>query len=99
MINDPMFHKAQTIAKSLADDVHNGEVKIECLQFFETQWDLFVKKMSNKLKGDFYNHVDSPLIYLNDREFIGNGDDFAEWALLNYKISSNEPVALWNSMA
>ena len=46
------------------------------MEFFECQWEQFVKTTANKLKGVFYDHVESPLIYLNEKEYVGDGDDF-----------------------
>ena len=52
-IQDAAFHKCVAAAKYLQDQ--NPEfVSIECLQFFETQWEEYIKKTANKLKGVFY---------------------------------------------
>lgn len=66
MVTDPLFHRSVAIARQL-EALHPVQVKAECLQFFETQWSQFLKKISNKLKGVFYEHPEqNALIYLND---------------------------------
>jgi len=70
-ISDPAFHKCVTAVKYLQDQ-HPETVTIECLQFFETQWEEYIKKTANKLKGIFYQHSGTHLILLNDTEYIGN---------------------------
>ena len=36
---------------------------------------------------------------MNDNQYIGNGDDFIEWALVNYKQNDTEPHSYWTKMA
>jgi len=36
------------------EEQYYGIVTIECMQFFETQWEDFLKKTANSLKGVFY---------------------------------------------
>ena len=54
---------------------------------------------ANNLKGSFYNHQESPLIYVNDKQYIGNGNDFIEWALITYQHNDTEPVSHWTKIA
>ena len=54
-ITDAAFHKCVTAAKYLERE-HEGVVTAECLQFFETQWEEYLKRTANKLKGVFYQH-------------------------------------------
>lgn len=83
-INDPYFHKAITLGRHLQLK-HPDLVHVECLQFFETQWSQFMKKIANNLKGVFYDHDETKtLIYLNDNEYIGDGDQFSQWVLYKY---------------
>ena len=64
-ITDAAFHKCVTAVRYLQSQ-HPEVVSSECLQFFETQWEEFMKKTANRLKGVFYQHSGSHLIYLND---------------------------------
>lgn len=44
-----------------------------------------MKKIANNLKGVFYDHDETKtLIYLNDNEYIGDGDQFSQWVLYKY---------------
>ena len=52
-IQDPAFHKCVTAVKYLQEQ-HPEIVTSECLVFFETQWEEYIKKIANKLKGVFY---------------------------------------------
>lgn len=99
MINDPMFHKSVTIARQL-ESLHPEQVQVECLQFFESQWSQFLKKTSNDLKGVFYNHKDSSaLIYLNGKDYIGDADQFTQWALYNFQYMDQDGLNVYNKMA
>ena len=97
MINDPMFHKSVSIARSLETNHH---LQIECLQFFQTQWIQFLKKNANNLKGDFYEHNQaSTLIYLDDKTYIGDSDQFTQWALYNYTHLDKNGLIHYNKQA
>ena len=61
----------------------------ECLHFFETQWEEYIKKTANKLKGVFYHHSGSHLIMLNDSEYIGNAEQFATYILHRFAYMDN----------
>ena len=78
---------------------HPDIVKGECLQFFETQWEEFMKKTAFTLKGVFYQHTGSHIIYLNDKEYIGNGDAFAKWALHNFSYMDNSHSIIYDKLA
>ena len=52
-ISDPAFHKCVSAVKYLQDQ-HPETITSECLQFFETQWEEYIKKTADKLKGVFY---------------------------------------------
>lgn len=99
MINDPMFHKSVCIANQLQAN-HPELLEVECLQFFETQWILFLKKISNDLKGVFYEHDDKcALIYLNGKDYIGDANSFAKWALFNFNHIEKDGLNAYNKMA
>jgi len=74
-------------------------VKVEFNQFFETQWSQFLKKTSNRLKGVFYQHDESkPLIYINDSEYIGDADQFSQWALYNFAYQDKDGLNAYTKM-
>ena len=57
------------------------------MEFFETQWQQYLKKTANTHKGVFYEHEATTLVYLqNDNEYIGDGEDFVLWALHNFNL-------------
>ena len=97
-INDPAFHKCVTAVRCLEKD-HPDLVKGECLQFFETQWEEFMKKTAFTLKGVFYQHTGSHLIYLNDKEYVGNSDAFATWALHSFSYMDNSHSIIYDKIA
>lgn len=82
-IDCPHFQRAQLIGNALALK-HPDLVSVTVMQFFETQWDQYLKQTANKFKGVFYEHSLSPLVYTGDCDYIGNGDDFVTWALHNH---------------
>ena len=46
-MDDANFHKCASMLKQLS----GGTVEIECLEFFETQWEEFLRKISSQNKG------------------------------------------------
>jgi len=84
-LSDPKFHRSRAIAEALYEK-HPDQIASPCvMEFFETQWEQFLKKTANTYKGVFYEHESSPLIYLaNNNEYIGDGEDFSMWALHNF---------------
>jgi cyclophilin family peptidyl-prolyl cis-trans isomerase len=98
-INDPQFHKAVTIARCLEQE-HPHAIRADCHQFFETQWSQFLKKTSNQLKGVFYNHDESKaLIFLNGHEYIGDADEFAQWALYRFNYQDKDGLPVYTKLA
>ena len=82
MITDPNFHKCIAAAKYIEE---KASVEIEILQFFETQWEEYLKKIASQNKGVFYDHVkDSPLVFLNGNKYIGGHEEFTTYALHNH---------------
>ena len=97
-ITDSSFHKCVAAARYLERE-NPGRVTAECLQFFETQWEEFQKKTANKLKGVFYQHTGNHLIYLNDGEYIGSSENFAEYALHNFAYMDNSSMIVYEQKA
>ena len=97
-IDDPNFHRCVSVANRL-EETHYGEVTTEFLQFFETQWEEHLKKVANKLKGVFYSHGQSPLVILNDKEYIGDQDKFMEYALHTFKFRDDTESKVYTDAA
>lgn len=74
-LSDPRFHKCKAIALSLSEK-YCDQVSCEVMEFFETQWDQFLHTTAKRLKGVFYEHSASPLVYLNECEYVGDGAAF-----------------------
>lgn len=58
-----------------------------------------MKKTAFTLKGVFYQHSGSHLVYLNDKEYVGNGDAFATWALHNFSYMDNSHSIIYDKLA
>jgi hypothetical protein len=84
---------------SKLEETHYGEVHVEFLQFFETQWEEYLKKTANKLKGVFYSHEESPLVILNDKDYIGDQDKFLEYALHKFKFRDDTESKVYDDAA
>ena len=78
IISDEKFHRCVACVKELQNQ---GKVMVEVQTFFPAQWDFYLKDMQNRLKGEFYQHKGSPLVVLNGVQYIGNMNNFLEWAL------------------
>lgn len=97
-ITDPAFHKCMTAVKYLQEQ-HPEIVTSECLQFFETQWEEYIKKVANKLKGIFYQHSGNHLILLNDCEYVGNSEQFATYILHRFAYMDNSMNIVYERLA
>ena len=97
-ITDPAFHKCMTAVRHLQEQ-YPEVVTSECLQFFETQWEEYIKKIANKLKGVFYHHTGNHLIMLNDTEYVGNGEQFATYILNRFSYMDNSMAIVYERLA
>jgi hypothetical protein len=100
MISDPKFHRSRAIAMALYE-AHSEEIACPIImEFFETQWEQFLKKTANTYKGVFYEHKASPLVYLaKNNEYIGDGEDFSMWALHNFNQKDNSKFTEYQKCA
>lgn len=90
--NDPAFHKCAAALKYLEQD-RPKEISVIVLQFFETQWEEYLKRVQVEKKGYFFHHKSSPLVYFNDTNYIGDGDAFTEWVLNEFRyLDKTNPV-------
>jgi Cyclophilin type peptidyl-prolyl cis-trans isomerase/CLD len=88
-VSDPVFHKCVACMRHLEKE-RPKEVRVEILQFFETQWEEYLSKLQIEKKGPFFNHKSSsPIVYYNDNIYIGDGDTFLEWALNEFRYSDS----------
>ena len=62
VITDADFHKCIAAGKAIEA---KANVEFEVLQFFETQWEEYLRKIASQNKGVFYDHKSSPLVFLN----------------------------------
>ena len=83
MITDANFHKCIAAAKAVDK---KSRCEVEVLQFFETQWEEYLRTTASTLKGVFYDHKTSPLVYLNGKDYLGSQDELARFALHNYNF-------------
>ena len=92
-INDPMFHKCLACLKYLEKE-RPKEVKVEVLQFFETQWEEYLHSIQIEKKGPFFNHkASSPIVFYNDLVYVGDAETFLEWALNEFRyVDSTNPM-------
>ena len=97
-ITDPAFHKSVTAARHL-ETQYPDVVSCECLQFFETQWEEYIKKTANRLKGVFYHHTGSHLILLNDCEYVGSSEQFATYILNRFAYMDNSMAVVYERLA
>jgi len=87
-LSDPQYHRAAAIARGLGQKC-SQQVDIEIKEFFETQWRQHLFEVQNEKKGTFYEHRGSPLVYINDEEYIGDCTAFAKWALHTYHFQDS----------
>jgi len=97
-ITDPAFHKCVMAVQHLQEQ-YPEVVSSECLQFFETQWEEYIKKTANRLKGVFYHHSGNHLIMLNDCEYVGNCEQFNSYVLHRFAYMDNSMAVVYECLA
>lgn len=97
-MNDPNFHKCVAALKFLESD-NAGRVKVEVLQFFETQWDEYLKKVQTEKKGAFFAHKPSPLIFYNDNIYVGDSEAFQDWVLNEFRYMDKSSNLIYKKKA
>ncbi len=91
-VNDPLFHKCSDCLKFLEKE-RPKEVKIEILQFFETQWEEYLGRLQVDKKGPFFAHkTSSPIVYYNDNIYIGDAEAFLDWALNEFRYVDSKTL-------
>ena len=96
--SDPLFHKCQAAVRYL-EQTYPKEVKATVLQFFETQWEEYLRKLQNEKKGLFYTHKQSPLIFCNESQYIGDSEAFLDWALCEYRYIDKSSMIIYKKKA
>lgn len=96
IFSDEKYQRCLTCLKELQK---NGQVYGTVLQFFQTQWDEYIKRVQNDLKGAFYHHKGSPLVILNMTQYIGGVDSFLEWALQNFRYTDKSSDMIYRKLA
>ena len=98
-LNDPIFHKCIACLKHLEEEKPK-EVKVEVLQFFETQWEEYLNRLQIEKKGPFFNHkASSPIVYYNDCVYVGDGETFLEWALNEFRYVDTTSMLIYKKKA
>lgn len=74
-------------------------VTSEVLQFFQTQWEEYIKHTANKLKGEFYQHKAGHIIMINDCEYVGSSEEFATYVLNRFGYMDNSINIVYERLA
>lgn len=69
------------------------------LQFFPTQWNQYLANTQNELKGLFYQHKGSPLVFVNGSTYIGGVEQFMEWALQEFRYTDKSSILIYRKAA
>ena len=97
-VNDPSFHKCIAALKFLKKD-NPKSVDVTIFQFFETQWEEYLRKIKIEKKGHFYHHKQSPLVFFNDTEYIGDAETFQEWVLNEFRYTDKTSDVIYKKKA
>lgn len=60
---------------------------------------MYLKKLQNDLKGHFYQHKGSPIIFINNSIYIGGEESFLEWALQEFRYTDKTSVLIYKKLA
>jgi len=87
--DDPYFLQCKTALSFIKKkDPYVSSIE---LSFFETEWEQYLFDLQKAYGKLFLNHQSSPLVYLNDFEYIGGAAEFLSYAdeHYDYRDSNN----------
>jgi hypothetical protein len=74
----------------------NPAIEIVVLPLFETEWEEYLRRIQKTLGGRFILHKKSPLIFVNNDEYIGGPEEFMNWAEDQYDYHDTTNIVLYN---
>ena len=86
-------------ARELAERYPERITSCKVTKFYPTQWTNHLKKLQQEKKGAFFKHKDYMIVYLNDSEYIGNCDNFLEWALQQFRYVDTSNQIIYKKLA
>lgn len=74
--------------KAVAQDVARVqiEVEVQLIPMLECDWEKFRDNKVREFGGKAFQHADSPMVYYNDAHYIGDTEDFLEFAVRMYGV-------------
>ena len=96
VVSDEQYHKCLACIKELTN---NGCCSNTVMEFFPTQWDAYLKELQNTMKGEFYNHKGSPVVYLNGQQYIGGCEQFVNWAMHEFRYTDATSSLIYKKLA
>lgn len=94
-VTDVLFHKCIACLRHLEEE-RPKEIRVEVLQFFETQWEEYLQRLQIEKKGPFFNHKSSaPIVYYNDCVYVGDAETFLEWALNEFRYVDTTSLLIY----
>lgn len=58
-----------------------------------------MKKLQVEKKGQFFQHKQSPLVYVNDSIYIGDSEAFMEWVLCEFRYLDKSSMIIYKKKA
>lgn len=86
-LTDPGFEQCKAALSFIKQQNYLAQVVVN--SFFRTDWEEYLKQIQKSKGGKFKFHEKSPLIFLNDTEYIGGAKDFLAWAEEHYNYHDN----------
>ena len=99
-INSADLHRCFTCANQLHAQYPDRVAEPTLITLFPAQWDLYMKKLTNQKKGNFYSHRGNIIVYLAENDmYIGGSENFKEWALQEYRYVDNTVNLIYKKQA
>ena len=64
--SNPLLFKCFTCARQLKDQHSDRVADFEFFSLFPAQWDMYLRKLQNDRKGEFYAHKGNLIVFLEE---------------------------------
>lgn len=98
-IKDYNFQMMKTAALYIKRESEDPTLQVEILEFFESQWEQYMKDLKQEKKGKFYIHKGYHIAFINDDEYIGDSNEFMRWALINHRYFDTTKILIYKNRA
>lgn len=81
IIGCPRFERARHCALRLKK---SAGLDVELIALFESQFEAYLQKKIKEVGSYYFTHAGSPVVTVNEREYVGGAEELVKWAYVRY---------------